>query len=222
MEELEALLRAEMDNVVNGVFRGPRYETFEQRLTRARADRDAALTALAARHRDQANRFAANLAREQMQARADLVNRSETRRRALHNGDLDDDERTQDPRIVALMNMAQAVIGWQLTAPQFVFVFALFISLVIELGIVLAFDTVTLAVLPALTVQHREQVTTEAMVAEMQGAAEREELRHREAMERVRNGADRAMERAEVGTDASKSTWSANTAADAPSHRKAA
>jgi hypothetical protein len=43
VDELEGLLRAEMDNVVNGVFRGPRYETLEQRLVAARAARDQAL-----------------------------------------------------------------------------------------------------------------------------------------------------------------------------------
>jgi hypothetical protein len=202
VEELESLLRAEMDNVVNGVFRGPRDQTIEQRLAVARAERDTALTALAVRHREEASRLAAELAREQGKARTELIRRTEARRRAIYDGDLNDDERIQDPRVVALMHMTEAVVGWRPTAPQFVFGFALFISLTMELGILLAFDTITLSALPALAVQHREEVTTEAMLAELRGTADREELRHRDTMDRVRKSADRVVERGEAAAKA--------------------
>jgi hypothetical protein len=142
------------------------------------------------------------LTREQGKARTELIRRTEARRRAIHDGDLDDDERIQDPRVVALMHMTEAVVGWRPTAPQFVFVFALFISLTMELGILLAFDTITLSALPALAVQHREEVTTEAMLAELRGTADREELRHRDTMDRVRKGADRIVERGEAAAKA--------------------
>ena len=198
LDQLEALLRAEMNNVVKGVFRGPRYETLEQRLAAARSERDAALLVLAARHRAEAARLGAELDTEYAKSRAAIVQKAETARRSLHADRLDSDERIQDPRVVALIRMFEAVLGLKMNAPQFVFLFAVFISIVIELGIVLAFDIVTLSVLPALEAQHREGVTTEAMMAEMQGTAEREGLRHRESVERIRRGADRIHQRAET------------------------
>ena len=73
--------------------------------------------------------------------------------------------------------------------------------LVVELGIVLAFDTVTLSMRPALAAQHREEVMTEAMMAELNGTAEREGLRHRDAMDRVRKGGERIGERARAAAN---------------------
>jgi|GEM_PF-1771633 len=196
VDELEALLRAEMDNTVNGVFRGPRYQELETRLATARRERDAALAALSTRHREQADRLAAEFTQRQAEARAGLRKTAEQQRAALYQGRLDLDERTQDPRVVSLTHMIRAVTDWQLSPPLFTLLFAVFISLVVELGIVLAFDTVTLSMRPALAVQHREEVMTEAMMAEMNGTAEREGLRHRDAMDRVRKGGERIGERA--------------------------
>jgi hypothetical protein len=50
VDELEGLLRAEMDNVVAGVFKGPRYQELQGRLAEARSERDATLASLSARH----------------------------------------------------------------------------------------------------------------------------------------------------------------------------
>lgn len=196
VQELEALLRAEMDRVVGGVFKGPRYQELAGRLGAAQAARDAALSALSTRHRQEAADAAP--ARDDDQARAALLARAQAQQRAVREASYDGDDRTHDPRVVTLIRLAAAVFDRQLTAPQFVFGFSLFLSLLVELGILLAFDTITLAVIPALTAQHREEVLRESLLAEVAGSADRDGIRHREAMERVRKGADRLVERAQA------------------------
>lgn len=201
VDELEALLRAEMDNVQGSTFIGPRYRELERRLQEARRARDRALAELAARQREEADELAERLAGERAAAHERLIATANDRRRALQDGRLHDDERVQDPRVIALTGMLDAVLGWQVSPPQFVFAFALFLSLMIELGILLAFDLATLLMLPALSVQHREAVTTGALLAEVAGTAEREGVRHRAAMEQVRKGAEHIVERATAERD---------------------
>lgn len=197
VDALEALLRAEMDRVVGGVFKGPRYQELERRLEAARAARESALAALAERHRREAAAAAAradhlDTARQALHAAADA------RRRAVRESRFDQDDRTHNPLVITLIRLAADVFGRTVTAPQFAFALALFLSILVELGIVLAFDTITLAVIPALAAQHREAVLEEALAAEVEGAAVRDAMRHREAMDRVRQGADRVAERAQA------------------------
>ena len=199
VDALETLLRTEMDNVVGKTFKGPRYQELADRLERARADRDSALTALSERHRQEAAQLAAGVARDFDNHRQARITAAEDQRRATHNASFDGDDRTHDPRVVTLMRMTESVFGLRITPPQFIFVFALFLSLLMELGILIAFDTVTLAVLPALAAQHHEAVQQEALMAEVAGTAGRDAIRHRAAMDRVRKGADRLVERAQVG-----------------------
>jgi hypothetical protein len=185
-----------MDNVVGGTFKGPRYLELEAQLAAARLERDRHLSALAARHAEDGPRLAAALAQEHRHARADRTARAEAERRAVTHADFDEDPRAHDPRVVAFLRMVQAVAGIDLSAPQFVFGFAAALAVLTELGILLAFDTVTVAARQVLAAQQREQVLSEELIAQMAGDAEREALRHREAMDRVRRGADRIAERA--------------------------
>jgi len=212
VDELERLLRAEMDNVVGKTFKGPRYEELATRLEQARTQRDQALSALSERHRQEAAQLSAGLGRNFDDRRTARIAAAEAHRRAAHNASFDGDDRTHDPRVVTLMRMTESVFGLRITPPQFVFVFALFLSLLMELGILIAFDTVTLAVLPALAAQHREAVQREALIAEVAGTAGRDAIRHRAAMDRVRKGADRLVERAQAGAQSAPDARSARAA----------
>ncbi len=197
VDALETLLRAEMDRVVGGVFKGPRYQELERRLEAARAASESALAVLAERHRREAAEAAAR-ADHLATARQALHTEADARRRAVRESRFDQDDRTHNPLVITLIRLAADVFDRTVTAPQFAFALALFLSVLVELGIVLAFDTITLAVIPALAAQHREAVLEEALAAEVEGAAVRDAMRHREAMDRVRQGADRVPERAQA------------------------
>ena len=196
VRDLEARLAREMDNVVGGTFKGPRYKELEAQLVAARGERERVLGELAARHAQDGPRLAAALAQEHRAARAERTARAEAERRAVAQADFDDDPRAHDPRVVAFLRMVQSMAGIDLSAPQFVFGFAFALAVLTELGILLAFDTVTVAARQVLAAQQREQVLSEELIAQMAGDAEREALRHREAMDRVRRGAERIAERA--------------------------
>jgi len=192
VDELETLLRAEMDNVVGGVFKGPRYTELQDRLTEARAARDTALSSLSAHQSREAAEQSSRLSREYTDLRRALIAEAEARSAAVRAATYDTDDRVNDPLVVALMRMSADVIDHQVTPPQFVFIFSLFISLLMEIGTLLAFDTVTLILIPVLEARHREQMINEALQAEICGKAKR----HRAAMERVHKNAERAFEQA--------------------------
>lgn len=192
IDALEQQLREEMDNVVGGVFKGPRYEEIQQRLSRAEAHRDAAVRELVEQH----TVATAALTREHAATRQSVLATAETRRAALHTADFAHDDRTQHPLVAGFIRTIQAVTGQVISAPLFVFGLALFLALLMELGILLAFETVTLLMIPVLQAQHREAVSTEAMIAEVGGSATREAIRHREAIERIRQSADHVVKKA--------------------------
>ena len=72
--------------------------------------------------------------------------RAEASRAALLANDFAGDERVNDSRIVAFTKITASVLGVEMTPLQFVFLFAILISVLMELGIVLAFETVTLSI----------------------------------------------------------------------------
>jgi hypothetical protein len=117
VDELEALLRAEMDNVVGGVFKGPRYREIQDRLAEARAARDAALSRLSAHHAREVAEQSSRLSREYAAARQALIVEGEARRAAVRDATYDRDDRVNDPLVVALMRMSADVLDHQVTPP---------------------------------------------------------------------------------------------------------
>jgi hypothetical protein len=202
LTELEQMLRKEMDNVVGGTFKGPRYLEIEARLAQAQAQRDSALAQLAARQAEEASTQSAALTRTHAQTRQALVQTAEAARAAIHQNDYAADARAQHPLVTTFLRTVQAVTGYALSPPLFALGLALFLAVLMELGILLAFETVTLVMLPLLTTQHREEVTTEALRAELHGSATREELRQRETLARVRQSAEHILNQAQAYRDA--------------------
>lgn len=202
IRDLERRLATEMDNQVGGEFKGPRYREIDAQLQRARVERERSLAVLMQRQTEESARLASALGREYRQARAARRAQAASERHALQRASFDDDERVHDPRVVAFLRLAESLLDLRLTAPQFVFGLSTFLSLLMELGILLAFETLVLTLGPALTVQQREAVMSEALLAEVAGTAERDAIRHDEAMERVRKGAERVVERARTHAEA--------------------
>jgi hypothetical protein len=200
--ELEQMLREEMDNVVGGTFKGPRYQEIEARLAQARTQRDSALAQLAARQAEEASNQSAALARTHAQTRLALVHTADAAREAIHNNDYAADARAQHPLVTTFIRTVQAVTGHAISPPLFALGLALFLAVLMELGILLAFETVTLVMLPLLSTQHREEVNTEALRAELDGTATREALRQRETLERVRKSAEHILNQAQTYRDA--------------------
>lgn len=151
---LEQQLTAEMDNRIGGSFRGPRYRELEQRLAREKAELNNTLTAIASdaqtaiAHLRNTASDALNTALDTTRARQ----RSETAQ--LQQRDYRDDPRVHSPLLYAFLQVADRVFNWHTDPLVFVFWFSLFLALLMELGILVAFEILTLSHLPLFQAQH--------------------------------------------------------------------
>jgi len=179
---LEARLDAEMDNVVGGEFKGKRYKELQARLAEEKGAYDQALAALeraaAARPRDALER----LERKRREREAQLAARYASEAAAIRNADYQGDARVEHPMARAFVGVLAAVFERRPSTLQFVFFFALFLSLTMELGIWVAFEHVTLARLPVFAAGYRAELA----VAGKQVATD-SELREFELDETVRS-----------------------------------
>ncbi|MCB1866616.1 MAG: hypothetical protein KDG50_14455 [Chromatiales bacterium] len=191
--EFEAALTAEMDNVQNGSFVGSRYRTFESRLERARADETTALEALAERH---AGLRAQLDARQQREAEEFLHARSRAHEQALAAvlaNDYANDPRVNDRMVTSFLTLVAESGGPRLSTYGFVLLFALLLSLLIEAGILLAFELVTVLLLPLMLSRYRAEIA--AAERHVRFEAEREadidtHLHDIDRVQRARRGLD--------------------------------
>jgi len=153
IEAIRSNLRLEMDNVVHGEFIGPRYREFE-RLLALELDR----------HKKAIEDTTAEFDRQQLQLSKDASvrqQRLEDQQKKEHldllqrNYSLD--ERANDPHIIAFIHLLAEVFTATVKPLQFIFFFSILLSLLIELGIWLAFDTITSFAMPELILQRQHQ-----------------------------------------------------------------
>ncbi|PWQ98143.1 hypothetical protein [Leucothrix pacifica] len=189
-------LNLEMNNVVNGTFKGPRYAEIESRLNKEKALRDTELKKLLENNKAayslEAKRLTAAL--EEKQESAYLA--ATASHNAIQVNDFAEDERANDSRIVSFLKVVKSVSGTQVMPLQFVFAFSLLISLLMEIGILLAFNTITLSILPALKATHAADLSNDIMQSEFDQEVREDELRHKEAVNKIRRTADNVMDKA--------------------------
>lgn len=196
IDVIQKELTLEMDNVVNGTFKGPRYAEIEQRLNQEKTLRDSTLQQLATDNKQQFNeeskRFQSELENKQEVAYTE----AKQARTNIRTNDFSDDERANDPRIVSFLKVVKSVAGAEFLPLQFVFAFSLLISLLMEIGILLAFNTVTLSIMPALKAMHAAGMSQDILQTEVEKAAREDEIRHEEAVNKIRRTADNVMDKA--------------------------
>ncbi len=194
MVKLEALLLAEMDNVVSGVFRGPRYEEFERRLSEEKRACNSALEGLQQRQSSEI---------EQLEIRYDehcqtILSAAEKKRGQIIANDFANDERVNDSHIVAFLKVTESLFTMTLKPLEFVFVFSLLLSLLMEAGIVLAFSTITVSIAPVIKAQYATVLEEEVLMTRVDGEVKRDEMRHRAAMERIRKAGTQTVKQAKA------------------------
>jgi hypothetical protein len=191
-QTLEKRLELEMTNIVNGEFRGKRYLELERLLAQQRQTHGNLVRRLVEQENMRFEQLNKNSQRHQQQ----LYAAAEQDSLRVSEGSFDHDERVQQPHIVAFINTVE-VLGFRLAPLQFVLGFSVLLSLLVELGIVLAFDTLTVVVLPLLAAQHQEQLKTSIYQTSLNRNAERERADYAAEVSRVRQRADEIMQQAE-------------------------
>ena len=196
VQVLEVEKRMEMDNVINGIFKGARYTTFEQALIEAKSGQAHELSALSHRQISQLDALDMTLAQGLDVTHQARMKQFEDERQALVHKDYAEDERANDPRIVALLKLMESVFGVHWQPLQFVLVFSLLLSILMELGIVLAFDTITVAVLPGLLLARDAHQQSESIQATTVNNLYQDNRQHEASMNRARKAADDAVDKA--------------------------
>ena len=199
IDGLNALLLKEMNNVVNGVFKGPRYQELKLRLAREKENARQELNVLRNRHEREHKRLQQTQSSSLDRIRSDF----DTKRQQLLTSDFADDEQANDGRIVALLKTVQTMFHVQIRPLQFVFCFSILISILMETGIMLSFATITSAIAPVLQERHIEELELEAVRLRSESAQAREETRHRASMDRVQRAAENIFQEAETFADPS-------------------
>ncbi len=194
IKKLESLLLLEMDNVVNGVFKGPRYKELEKRLAKEKNTRQRVMGKLHKRHMEELAKLNTFFASRFQKA----VEEARQQELKIENKDYAADERANDRRIVAFLKVVEEVFNYSLLPLQFVFLFSLLLSSLMEAGIVLAFSTITVALAPVFKVHHQEAVEKEALLARIIGEAKRDNVRHVAAIKKIYNAGKQAVQKAEV------------------------
>ncbi len=154
IEELEALLTQEMDYVVNGVFLGPRYKEIERRLGAEKARLVQRLSELEASEQSERARALSSLADRRERALAELARENQARLAAARGSDYRGDARVENPLLSGVLSVHNTVFGTAVDPLQFVFFFSIFLSVVIELGIVVIFEHITLSYSPLFQAEH--------------------------------------------------------------------
>ncbi len=189
IQRLEALLIKEMDNVVNGAFKGQRYLEFERRIDKEKAAAIGNLTELQQQHTTQLTMLTSSLDT----ALNDLRSKDSRLRAAVAQKDFTGVEQAHDKRVVALLNTIKSIFNLQILPLQFVFFYSILISLLMETGIMLSFATITVAIAPVLHARHMSALEQEACRVKTEGTAEKDMVYHHAAMDRVRKATRRVV-----------------------------
>jgi len=155
IDDLAARLESEMDHVVNGIFKGPRYRELQDQL---QSEKDAyrhELTRLDADIDGQRRALEQGLQADRDVAVSRIAQARDTRLAALRTATYAGDYRAEHPVARAFVSVLEAVFERRPSTLQFVFYFSLFLSLTMELGIMVAFEHITLARLPLFAAEHQ-------------------------------------------------------------------
>jgi uncharacterized membrane protein YciS (DUF1049 family) len=196
IKRLEADLKKEMNNVINGTFKGPRYAEFSTLLEKEKQQSSKTLNKLAQQQKQAFNKEYIRLSNTYEEKRTHLYEQADARRKALINNDFANDERANDSRIVSFLKVYESVFNSVIIPLQFVFVFSLLLSLLMEIGIMLAFDIITLSILPEIKAKQTLDLHNDLLETEINQQVQEDAMRHTEAVNRIRNTADNVMHKA--------------------------
>lgn len=184
--ELEAKVDTEMNNVVGREFKGKRYKELQARLGE---EKDAYARALAAAERagmDRSRERLTEIETERRTREAALEKEYVAELAAIRHADYQGDVRVEHPMARAFVGVLGALFTQGPSTLQFVFYFALFLSLTMELGIWVAFEHITLARLPVFAAGYRAELAVEGAAVQTDSELRRFEMEDELARAKVR------------------------------------
>lgn len=198
---LEQNLKDEMDNVVNGVFQGPRYQEINKLLDQAYArdlQETAELKSQQFREQQELNRI---LSQQKQSLENEIRQQAAADRQAILTSDFANDARVNHPMVQAFLKVAESVFEWRLKPLQFVCMFSVLTSVLIELGILLSFDTVTLSIHSLMVKQQTCEIDKEILKADVHARKTEDEIKHEADIDMIKKTAVRTADKAKVYWD---------------------
>lgn len=197
-QDIAALQRAiqlEMDNVVNGTFKGQRYAEHQAQYAARLQEKESLRT----RQLNELRIYEADLAHAYQQEEALLLQQEAQKKQNVREMFNPDDPRTNDPMVVSfLMSLESMNLPWIPTPSQFIFLFAFMLSLLMELGIVLAFENVVLALSPILKLRLQGEIEQELLKTQLDNEQGKDSIQHEADLDAIRRQAGQQFEKAKV------------------------
>jgi hypothetical protein len=184
--------------VVNGVFKGTRYFEFKNRLDQEKSALSAALEKIRGRHL----RERKNLDAGYETTRNSILARAEKEKKNIEHNEFTYNDQVNDKHIVSFLKVVETIFHATLQPLQFVFLFSIMLSVLMETGILLAFSTITVTMAPVLMAQHQEAMEQETLAARVDGESRRSEMRHSAAVDRIFRSGKRTLRKTEEYMDA--------------------
>lgn len=192
IDGLDHQITQEMDYRVNGEFKGKRYQALQERREILGKD----LHHLQERQQQDIRRYS------EERNQAFQKTETEIRREEEHQKD-DIPLLLDDPDAVNEM-VGSFLAAWQSfsgkdnvpSASQFIFVISLLLALLIELGIMMAFENVVVAIAPLLRMQLSHGFQQEMLKTSLQGEQAIQDIQHEADLDAIRRKADQTIEKA--------------------------
>lgn len=200
-QDIAALQRArqlEMDNVVNGTFKGERYAEYQVQYEARLQEQERLRT----HQLNELRIHEAELVDAYQQEEALLFQQEAQKKQHAREMFNLDDPRTNDPMVVSfLMSLESMNLPWVPTPSQFIFLFAFMLSLLMELGIVLAFENVVLALSPILKLRLQGEIEQELLKTQLDNEQEKNGIQHEADLDAMRRQREQTHEKAQAWVD---------------------
>ncbi len=100
--------------------------------------------------------------------------------------------------LASSLSLIKAMVHWQAEPSQFVFVFSVSISVLIELGILLSFETVTVSMQSLMQKQQQYALEKQELKEQIRSRKDAEKIKHHADIETIQNAAERTIDKAKT------------------------
>lgn len=193
IKALDELLTREMDNRVNGEFKGKRYLELQDRQDKLRST----LLQLQERQQQDLRRYSEERNNAFHVAETSIRQEEETKKAAVPL--LLDDPNSDNKMVRSFLAALESFVTIGVpTASQFIFAFSLLLAVLIELGIMVAFENTVVALAPLLRMKLAHGLQQEMLKTNLQGEQDIQDIQHEAALDAIRRKAGQTVEKAKT------------------------
>lgn len=200
LEMLDEQITGEManKNEVTGKFEGKRYKALQER----RAQVQQEIEGMHHQQMQEKRRYLTGQDQRFADERQHIYDRAEAEKKQVRETFDVNDPRANDPMIVSFLLVLQEVSPWEVpTAGQFIFFLALALALLVEMGIVLAFENVVVVLGPMMGLLFSSGLEQSLLKTQLESEQGKEDIRHKDDLDAIRRKAEKTFEQTKTYVD---------------------